>query len=110
MTAPELFTTTTTPPYHVLSQTALLTKSMEKNLSWEPNSRSAGQEILRFFIEPEGSLPFSQEPATGHYPKPDDEFAPHGHTHPISLISILILFSHVRLTFPTDLFSPAFSD
>jgi hypothetical protein len=30
-----------------------------------------------FFMELEGSLPFSQKPATGHYPKPAESSSPH---------------------------------
>jgi hypothetical protein len=41
---------------------------MERYPAWEANSRSIGREITRFFVEPEGSLPFSQEPANGPYP------------------------------------------
>jgi hypothetical protein len=39
---------------------------MEQGPSSEANSLSAGQEILRF-MQLEGSLPCSQEPATGPY-------------------------------------------
>jgi hypothetical protein len=41
----------------------------------ESNSHSASQEIPRLFMEPKGSLPCSQQPASGLYPEPD-EFSP----------------------------------
>jgi hypothetical protein len=41
-------------------------------------------------MEPESSLPCSQEPSTGPYPEPDQ--------------SILILNSHLRLGLPSGLF------
>jgi hypothetical protein len=44
---------------------------MEKNTSWEANSRSASQDSPSF-IEPEGASPYSQEPATGPYAEPDE--------------------------------------
>jgi hypothetical protein len=48
-------------------------------------------------MEPEGSLPYTHELSTGPHPEPD-QFHPY---HPIlSLRSILILFSHIRLVFP----------
>jgi hypothetical protein len=40
--------------------------------SWEANSHSAIQETPRLFVEPEGSLPRSQEHATGPYFEPDE--------------------------------------
>jgi hypothetical protein len=49
-------------------------------------------------MEPELSLPRSQEPATGRYPEPD-ESSP----HPISLRSTLILSSHHAYIFSSDL-------
>jgi hypothetical protein len=44
-------------------------------------------------MEPEGSLPCSQEPSTGSYPE-SDESNPY---HPITVISILILPTHLCL-------------
>jgi len=52
-------------------------------------------------MEPEGSLPCSQEPTTCPYPEPD-ESNPHL-PHPISLRSILILSSKLRLGLPSGL-------
>jgi hypothetical protein len=37
---------------------------------WEANRFAAGQEIPRIFMEPEGSLPYTQVPATRSYPEP----------------------------------------
>jgi hypothetical protein len=45
---------------------------MEQSPSWEADSHSDGQEIPPSFMEPEGSLPCSQEAATGSYPEPDE--------------------------------------
>jgi hypothetical protein len=44
---------------------------MQHSFSWEANSHSASQEIPRF-MEPKGSLPRSQQPATGLYLEPDE--------------------------------------
>jgi len=50
-------------------------------------------------MEPEGSLPYSQQPATCTYPEPDQlptsKFLPLG--------SILILFPHIRIYLTGDL-------
>jgi hypothetical protein len=45
--------------------------SIGQKPSWESNSRSESQEISGLFLEPEGSLPCLQEPATGPYPEPN---------------------------------------
>jgi hypothetical protein len=42
-----------------------------QNSPSEANTSSASQEIPRFFMEPEGSLPHSQEPVNCPYPKPE---------------------------------------
>jgi hypothetical protein len=56
------------------------------------------------FIEPEGSMPCSQEPSTGPYPEPYQS----NPLHPISLRSILILSSHLRLGLHSGLFPSGF--
>jgi len=43
---------------------------MEQSPSSEANRFSANQEIPPYFIEPEGSLPHLQVPATRPYPEP----------------------------------------
>jgi hypothetical protein len=55
-------------------------------------------------MEPEGSSPCSQEPYTGPYPEPDGS-SPY---HPISLRSILILSTHLRLGLHIGLFPSGF--
>jgi hypothetical protein len=52
-------------------------------------------------MEPEDSLPCSQQPTTGPYPEPD---ASSTHILTVSLRSILILSSHLRLGVPSDLY------
>jgi len=49
--------------------TYLLTYSMEQSPSWEANRFAASQEIPPHLMEPEGSLPHSQVPATCPYPE-----------------------------------------
>jgi hypothetical protein len=63
---------------------------------------AASQEIPRIFMEPEGSLPYSQVPATCPYPEPTP-FSPH---NPLQLPekSILISSSHLRLGLLNGLF------
>jgi hypothetical protein len=52
-------------------------------------------------MEPEGSLPCSQEPPSGPYSEPEQSNT----YHPISLRSILILSTHLRLDLPSGLLS-----
>jgi hypothetical protein len=51
---------------------------MERITSAEANIRLRRQEKPSLFLEPEGSLPCSQEPTTGSYSEPDESSAhPH---------------------------------
>jgi hypothetical protein len=59
-------------------------------------------------MEHKGSLPSSQEPATGPYREPDT-FSPHLPTLFKSIRSILMLSSHQRLRPPSGLFPLGFS-
>jgi len=72
----------------------------------EANRFSASQENLPHFMEPEGSLPQSQRPATCPYPGP----ARSSPCPPIShfLKSILILFFYLRWGLPSGLFPSGF--
>jgi hypothetical protein len=45
---------------------------MQQSPSWETNSRSASQEISYFLWNSKDSLPCSQQPTIGSYPKPDE--------------------------------------
>jgi hypothetical protein len=61
-------------------------------------------------MKPEGSLPWSQDPATGPYPE-SDESSPHHHTVFIYLFIysfILMLFCHLHLALPHIFFSTSF--
>jgi hypothetical protein len=57
---------------------------MEQSPTWEANQFTASPEIHRIFMEPEGSLPYSQVPATCLYPEPT------------------LSSPHARLQFPED--------
>jgi len=80
----------------------LLTYSTEQSPSWEANQFAASQEMPPHFMEPEGSSPHSQVPATCPYPEPawSSPYPP----HPTSWRSILILSHHLRLVLPSGLF------
>jgi len=52
-------------------------------------------------MEPEGSLPYSQEPATGFYPELDASKSTS--SQPTSLRNVLILSSHLCLSLPSGL-------
>jgi hypothetical protein len=47
------------------------------DIIWKADSHSACQKNLAFFMEPEGSLPYSQKPTIGPYPEPDESSSPH---------------------------------
>jgi len=86
--------------------TYLLAYSVEQSPSWEANQFSASQEVPPPFVEPEGSLPHSQVPATCPYPEPAQSslYPP----HPTSWSSIFILPFHLCLGLPSGLFSSCF--
>jgi hypothetical protein len=52
-------------------------------------------------MEPKGSLPYSQESATGLCREPDE---PSLYPHPVSLKFVLMLFSHLYLGLSSGLF------
>ena len=53
---------------------------MEQSPSWEADRSSASADIPPQFMEHEGSLPHSQQPATCPYPEPDQS-SPYLPTH-----------------------------
>jgi hypothetical protein len=58
----------------------------------------------QYIMEPEGSLAYSQEPSIGPYPEPDRSTP----FHPITLRSILILFTSLRLCLPNSFLPSGF--
>jgi hypothetical protein len=50
---------------------------MQLRPSWEAASRSATLEFPKHFMQHESSLPCSQEPSTGPYPKADESSLHH---------------------------------
>jgi hypothetical protein len=77
---------------------------MEQSPSWVANTSSATRNSPHF-MEPEGSLPHSQQPATFPYPEPD---RPSSYPHPTSLRYVLILSSHQRLGLSGSFFPSGF--
>jgi hypothetical protein len=57
-------------------------------------------------MEPENSLPCSKEPSNSPHPEPDQS-SPY-HPHRISVRSISVLFSHLRLGLHSDFFPSGF--
>jgi hypothetical protein len=54
-----------------------LTHSMVQDIIWKADCHSACQKISCFLMEPGGSLPCSNKPATGLYPEPAETSSPH---------------------------------
>jgi len=79
---------------------------MEYSPSWEANIHSATQEISHLLPNPKVYYCVHKEPATDPYLQPDAS-SPH-FPNPISLTSILILFSHPCLLIPSALFPSGF--
>jgi len=79
---------------------------MEQSPSWEANWLLQLVKKFPAFLEPEGSSPYSQVPATCPYPEPTPSNPPQ--SLPTSWRSILILFSHLRLGLRNGLFPSGF--
>jgi hypothetical protein len=50
---------------------------MVQYIIWKADCHSAYQKNPDFFMEPKGSSPCSQKPATGPYPEPAESSLPH---------------------------------
>jgi hypothetical protein len=50
---------------------------MVQDIIWKADSQSTCQKNPAFFMEPEGSLQYSQNPAIGPYPEPAESSSPH---------------------------------
>jgi hypothetical protein len=57
--------------------TYLLTHSMVQKVIWKGDCHSAIKKYPAFCMEPEGSSPCSQKPATGPCPEPAESSSPH---------------------------------
>jgi len=80
---------------------------MEQSSSSEANSHSASQEIPPSFMDPEGSLSYSQETATCPNPEPDDS-NPHLHLLLFALTLYPLYFSVIRVVFSLQVFKPKY--
>jgi hypothetical protein len=78
---------------------------MELTSSWKAAYRVATQKTSQQFMEPEASLPCSQEPSTGPYPQPHQSNPYHPIPH---IFAIIILSSHLLLGLPSGLFPSGF--
>ena len=70
---------------HILLLTYLLTYTMEQSPSWKANWFLQLVKKFPAFLEPEGSSPYPQAPATCPYPEPTPS-SPH---HPLPLYRVL---------------------
>jgi hypothetical protein len=92
---------------HYINTTFIFIYSMEQSPSWEANGFSGSQEIFPHFMEPVGSLPHLQVPATCPYPEPDQ-------SSPCPQISLLedpakcYPPSYIRLSLPSSQFLSGF--
>ena len=77
----------------------------QQSSCWEANRSSASQKNCPHFVQPGSSLAPSQNPAICCYPK-SDKFITFPSTN--MLKTIVILYSHLRLRFPSGLLSLGF--
>ena len=82
-----------------------LTDSMQQIISWEANMSLASQRNSSQFMEPEGSLPLSQVPATCPYPEPH-QISPCPLSHFLNIH--LNILSHLLLDLQNGLFPSGF--
>jgi hypothetical protein len=81
--------------------TSKVTNFMELSPSWEAVSCAATQELPSILWNPKVHYRVHMSPSV-LYPEPDRS-SPY-HLHPVSLRSILILSTHLRLSLPSSLF------
>jgi len=72
-----------------------LTYSVVQDIIWKADSHPAFQKYPAFVMEPEGSFPCSQMPATGPYPEPAESSRP---IDPCLAKVHLNVILHLRLT------------